>query len=173
VHTLQLKSIVDAEATVTEVCDRRSACDRAVFSGVLTLALEIAREGQEGHAVGALFTIGQARDVLSHSRPLILDPLAGHAPVRTHVTDPQLRGTAKQLAQLDGAFVLADDGTVMGACRYLDRPVEDVTLPLGLGSRHLAAAAVSRLPGVISVVVSSTGCVRVFVEGQMVATLTP
>lgn len=158
---------------MSEVCARSDGCNRGVFAAVLTLALEIAREGQEGRAVGALFTVGQASEVLAHSRALILDPLAGHAPARTHITDPPLRGTIKQLAQLDGAFVVADDGTVVAACRYLDRPTNNVTLPLGLGSRHLAAAAVSRLPGVICVAVSTTGLVRPFVSGAIVTTLIP
>jgi len=37
-----------------------------------------------------------------------------------------LRGTVKDLAQLDGAYVVADDGTVRAACRYLDASVENV-----------------------------------------------
>jgi hypothetical protein len=40
--------------------------------------------------------------VLAASRALLLDPWAGHA---THFTDPDLRGTLRVLAQLDGAFV--------------------------------------------------------------------
>ena len=45
--------------------------------------------------------------MLAASRALILDPLAGHAPARTHISDPDLRGTIKELAQLDGAFVIS------------------------------------------------------------------
>lgn len=164
---------MDVDRAVSELCARSDSCNGAVFAAVLTLALEIAREGQEGRAVGALFAIGRADQVLARSRALILDPLAGHVPTRTRVTDPQLRGTIKQLAQLDGAFVVADDGTVLAACRYLDCPTDKVTLPLGLGSRHLAAAAVSQLPGVVCVAVSTTSLVRTFVNGEMLTTLAP
>ena len=59
--------------------------------------------GREGRRIGTLFTIGKADEVLAASRALILDPLAGHAPARTHISDPNLRGTIKELAQLDGA----------------------------------------------------------------------
>jgi DNA integrity scanning protein DisA with diadenylate cyclase activity len=100
---------------------------------------------------------------------LILDPLQGHVPAGTHTTDPRLRGTVKALAQLDGAFIVASDGTVVGACRYLDTPVADIQLPLGLGSRHLAAAAISREAGVVAIVVSQTSVVRVFWQGDLVA----
>jgi DNA integrity scanning protein DisA with diadenylate cyclase activity len=171
VHALPPKSIVDVDRAVREVCARCAACSPTVFAAALTLALEIAREGQEGRAVGTLFTVGRPEDVLPASRALILDPLTGHVPSRTHITDPQLRGTVKQLAQLDGAFVVGHDGTVIAACRYVDLPTDKVTLPLGLGSRHLAAAAVSRLPDTAAIVVSTTGLVRVFVDGAIVATL--
>jgi hypothetical protein len=111
--------------------------------------------------------------VLAASRALILDPLAGHTPARTHISDPDLRGTIKELAQLDGAFVISATGTVVAACRYLDASVEQIDLPLGFGSRHLAAASVSQRLGAIAIVVSESGVVRVFHGGQIEATLIP
>jgi len=124
-----------------KVCARVPWCRPAVLNALLELTIEIAREGREGRRIGTLFTIGHADAVLAHSRPLILDPLAGHPPQGTSIFDGNVRGTVKELAQLDGAFVVGDDGTVRAACRYLDASVEDVELPLGLGSRHLAAAS--------------------------------
>jgi DNA integrity scanning protein DisA with diadenylate cyclase activity len=157
---------------VETVCDR-SGCDRRALLGILTLALEIAREGGEGRRVGTLFTIGHPDRVLASSRPLILDPLAGHSPALTHVTDPRLRGTIKVLAQLDGAFVVAGEGTVVSAGRYLDVSTAGIELPLGLGTRHLAAAAASRRLDVVAIAVSEAGVVRVFCGGEIVATLSP
>lgn len=58
------------------------------------------------------------------------------------MSNPNLRGTIKELAQLDGAFVISEAGFVVAACRYLDASVEQIDLPLGLGSRHLAAASI-------------------------------
>jgi len=128
-------------AALRKLCEQISWCDPAVLESTVELALEIAREGREGRRVGTLFTIGHADAVLGASRAIILDPLAGHAPARTHITDTDLRGTLKELAQLDGAFVIAQSGAVIAACRYLDASVEDIDLPLGLGSRHLAGAS--------------------------------
>jgi len=79
----------------------------------------------------------------SRSRPLILDPLSGHPESSIHVANPNLRGTIKELAQLDGGFVVSHDGIFLSACRYLDAVVTQVDVPLGLGSRHIAAANMS------------------------------
>lgn len=155
------------------ICDRIPWCRRDVLASLLQLAVEIAREGREGRRIGALFTLGRADAVLAQSRPLILDPLAGHAPESTHLSDPNLRGTVKELAQLDGAFVVSEDGVVVAACRYLDASAADVDLPLGLGSRHVAAASISKRLGIAGVVVSETGIVRVFHRGELIAEIIP
>jgi len=149
-------------AALKALCLRISWCEPAVLESVLELALEIAREGREGRRIGTLFTLGKADAVLAASRALILDPLAGHAPARTQITDSDLRGTMKELAQLDGAFVISEDGTVVAACRYLDASVEQIALPLGFGSRHLAAASISQRIAAVAIVVSESGVVRVF-----------
>ena len=156
-----------------KVCARVPWCRPAVLNALLELAIEIAREGREGRRIGTLFTIGHADAVLARSRPLILDPLAGHAPQATSILDGNLRGTVKELAQLDGAFVVGDDGTVRAACRYLDASVEDVELPLGLGSRHLAAASISKTVGALAIVVSESAIVRVFHDGALMAEIIP
>jgi DNA integrity scanning protein DisA with diadenylate cyclase activity len=144
-----------------------------ILAFTLDLAIEIAQEGREGRRVGALFTLGGADAVLTRSRPLILDPLAGHQPAATHIADLRLRGTIKELAQLDGAFVITGDGVVLAACRYLDVSAQGVEVPLGLGCRHLAASAVSTQPGVIAIAVSESGVVRVFCRGELIAELGP
>jgi diadenylate cyclase len=149
------------------------SCAPAIFEAVLELAIEIAREGREGRRIGTLLTIGQSEAVLAASRPLILDPLARHPQELRHITDPSLRGTMKELAQLDGAFVIAEDGCVVAACRYLNASSENVDLPLGLGSRHLAAASISRRTGAVAVVVSESAVVRIFERGVLAAEVLP
>jgi diadenylate cyclase len=155
------------------ICGEAAWCPRAVLESVLNLAVEIGREGREGRRIGTLFTLGRADAVLAVSRPLILDPLAGHVPHATHISDPNLRGTVKELAQLDGAFVVSEDGVVVSACRYLNAAVEQVHLPLGLGSRHLAAASVSSRLAILAIVVSESAMVRVFSRGHLVAEIIP
>jgi DNA integrity scanning protein DisA with diadenylate cyclase activity len=156
-----------------DICVRAAACDREVLDATLQLAHEIAYETEGGGGFGALFTLGRADAVLGLSQPLLLDPLAGHVPYATHITDPRLRGTVRALARLDGAFVIADDGVVMAACRHLHAPGAGVNVPLGLGTRHHAAAAMSRELGILAIVVSQSGVVRVFHRGELLIEMHP
>jgi DNA integrity scanning protein DisA with diadenylate cyclase activity len=147
--------------------------DPAVLDAVIERAVEIAREGREGRRIGTLFTLGDAEEVLARSRPLILDPLAGHAESLRQINDPNLRGTIKELAQLDGAFVINNSGVFVAACRYLDTAGAGVEIPFGLGSRHLAAANISSVTGTVGIVVSESSTVRIFCHGKMVGEIIP
>jgi diadenylate cyclase len=138
------------------ICERVRRCNKKNLEPTIELAVEIAREGREGRRIGTLFTFGDADAVLSHSRPLILDPLAGHSEHSRRVGDPNLRGTIKELAQLDGAFVVSDQGIVVSACRYLDATTSDLVLPYGMASRHLAGASISQLTDAVAIVVSES-----------------
>src|SRR2546425_8805721 len=148
--------------------------DPDVLEPLLGLAVEIAREGREGKRVGTLFTLGDENAVLARSRPLILDPLLGHPESSRHVTNLDLRGTIKELAQLDGGFVVSHDGIVLSACRYLDAVAAQVEeVPLGLGSRHIAAANMSAVTKAVGIVVSESSVVRLFCHGQLVGEIIP
>src|SRR3984885_12767675 len=107
--------------------------DADVLEPLIGLAVEIAREGREGRRIGTLFTLGDEDAVLSRSRPLILDPLFGHPESSRHITNLNLRGTIKELAQLDGGFVVSHGGIVLSACRYLDSIPAKMDFPMGLG----------------------------------------
>ena len=155
------------------ICQRVRRCNKKNLEPTIELAVEIAREGREGRRIGTLFTFGDADGVLARSRQLILDPLAGHSEQSREIRDPNLRGTIKELAQLDGAFVVSDQGIVVSACRYLDAMASDVVLPYGMASRHLAGASISKVTDAVAIVVSESSMVRVFDDGKLVAEIIP
>jgi len=141
---------------------------------VVDLAVEIGREGREGKPVGTLFVVGDARKVLACSRPVGFDPVRGYNRRERNLRDPRTREGIKEIAQLDGAIIVSADGTVEGACRHLDCSAADVTLSKGLGSRHWAAAAISRATNAVAVAVSQTnGTVRIFQNGEVVLRIEP
>ena len=152
-----------------------ASADRArTLEEVIQLAVELAREGREGRKIGTLFVVGDPDRVLELSRPLVLDPLYGHPRELLHIGRPDFRETVKELAQLDGAFIVEDGGTFVSAGRFVDVDLTDAEnfLP-GLGSRHAAAASISRETSAIAVVVSQSSIVRVFAEGEVRAEIIP
>src|SRR4029077_20622273 len=103
----------------------------------------------------------------------ILDPLSGHPESSLHVTNLNLRGTIKELAQLDGGFVVSREGIFLSACRYFDAAAAQVDVPLGLGGRHIAAANMSAVAKAVAIVVSESSVVRLFCHGQLVGEIIP
>ncbi len=141
---------------------------------VVDLAVEIGREGREGKSVGTLFVVGHHRRVIEMSHEQIHDPFRGYNKSERSIRSARVRESIKELAQIDGAFVIASDGTVVAAGRILDAPAESLTLSKGLGSRHWAAAAISKATKAIAISVSqSTGTVRLFHDGRVVLRIEP
>jgi len=147
--------------------------DPEILESLIELAVEIAREGREGRRIGTLFTLGDEAEVMAKSRSLILNPLEGHPEGVRHITDPNLRGTIKELAQLDGSFVVSATGVAIAACRYLDAAASPIEVPLGLGSRHIAAAHISSATHAIGIVVSESSVVRLFCHGSLIGEIIP
>jgi diadenylate cyclase len=157
----------------TPLCSLVGDVNTDTLREVVALAVEIAREGREGRKIGTLFTVGDHQAVIENSRLMILDPLLGHPDEVKHIDDPNLRETVKELAQLDGGFIVSDGGTVVSAGRYLDAPARGIDLPLGFGSRHVAAASITKHTRAVAVVVSESSVVRAFDEGELISEIIP
>ena len=141
---------------------------------VVDLAAQIGREGREGKPVGTLFVIGDTRKVLEHSSDSGVDPFRGYNKKHRNLMDPKVQEDAKEIAQLDGAFIINSDGIIERSRQILEVSHEDLTMTKGLGARHWAAAAITRKTKSISVVVSqSTGTVRLYQNGHTVMRIEP
>lgn len=159
--------------TFQQLCGSKIDCNARTLEQTIQLAVEIAREGREGHKIGTLFVVSDEEETLKRSRNLILDPLHGHPPEVKRISDSNTRETIKELAQLDGAFIVAGDGVVLSAARYINASADNIELPLGLGSRHVAAASITRDTNAVAVVVSESSVVRLFNEGRLIAEIIP
>ncbi len=141
---------------------------------VLDLAVEIGREGREGKPVGTMFVVGDTRRVLARCQPAGFDPVKGYGRKERDLEDHRVREAIKEIAALDGAFIVNAEGVVERSCQLVDTLHADVTLSKGLGARHWAGAATSRMTKAIAVVVSqSTGTVRLFQNGHVVLRVEP
>lgn len=146
----------------------------ATLRRVVDLAVEIGRDGREGKKVGTLFVVGHHRKVMEMSHEGIHDPFRGYPKKERAISSARVCESIKELAQVDGAFVISSDGYVMGGGRLLDASATEVALSKGLGARHWAAAAISKSTNAIAIAVSeSTGTVRIFQNGVVVLQIEP
>jgi len=138
------------------------------------LAVEVGREGREGKKVGTILVVGNHTKVMELSHEGVHDPFRGYADKDCLLRTARVRESIKELALIDGAFVISSQGVAKAAGRILDAPAAGLTLSQGLGARHWAAAAISKATQAIAIAVSeSTGTVRIFQEGIVVLRIEP
>jgi len=142
---------------------------RPVFERVLRLALELAHEGREGKPVGAIFVVGDHKEVLRLSLEGRINPFRGYTEKERNILDETMRDTIKEVAKMDGAFIIKGNGVIVSACATLRPALAGEELPQGLGTRHAAAAAITANTKSIAVTLSeSTGDVRVWRRGSLI-----
>lgn len=153
---------------------KKSDVQEEAFEAVVDIALAIGKEGREGRLIGTAFLIGDSKNVLENSTQLILNPFEGHAVEDRLIASPQISETIKELAQLEGVFVVSGDGIIEAAGRYLDVDTNEVDIPRGLGTRHAAVAAITVASDAIGISVSqSGGIVRIFKNGEVAVRIEP
>jgi diadenylate cyclase len=134
---------------------------------ITAIATDLATAGREGQSIGAMFILGDHEEVTKRSKQLILNPFHGYAEEDRSILNPFMDETIKELALIDGAFILQGDGVVESAGCLIQAKADDVVLPGGLGTRHAAAAAITHVTNSIALVVSSSGQVTYFRKGRM------
>jgi len=145
-----------------------------VLRAVVELATEIGREGREGQPTGTILVVGDTKKVLSLSRFQNFNPFRGYTRAERDVRKRDVREQIKEIAKLDGAILIGRDGIAEAACLHLNPRAEGVSLRKGFGSRHMAAAGISKATSAVAFAVSqSSGSVRVFKRGEEVLHIEP
>lgn len=172
-NQLDTVCVIDVEKEFQSVITREdllpSSVKIEVVERVLGIAAELAVEGREGKPVGCLFVLGDHKTVNGMIKPLVLNPFFGYKEEDRNVLNPFMDETIKEYSVIDGCFVIRGDGVVESAGSLIHAPSQYYQdLPGGFGSRHSAAAAISRAADCIAVVVSaSNGRVTLFRHGVM------
>lgn len=142
------------------------------FVRLIDIALQFASEGREGRPIGTTFVLGDPDKMAPFLRQMILNPCEGHNRKDRSIHNPEFVETLRELAALDGAFVVSTKGVVESAGTYLDAQSKKVKLRPGLGARHTSAAAFTAETSAIAVVISSSsGTVTVFDDGRAILEL--
>ncbi len=136
-----------------------------VLTKSMELARHIASRGREGYAVGAIFAIGPLPILRKHSTAIVLNPFKGHNSEKRSILVKDNHETFAEFAWLDGAIFFNKEGIASDAGRYIQVP-SGISTKSGEGGRHLAARAISQLGECISICVSSSGSITLYVNGR-------
>lgn len=144
-----------------------------VLERTIALATELAVEGREGKPVGTMFVVGECEKIRPHTRPLLLNPLSGFAREDRNITGAFVEETVKELALIDGAFVIDHDGVIDSAGSQITATFPGAKPPLasGYGTRHAAAWAISKAVDCAALVVSASGQITLFRHGEPIVLL--
>ncbi|WP_319506644.1 diadenylate cyclase [uncultured Methanolobus sp.] len=161
VHNLADNNIVK----ILNECEERISAE--ILRAVLKIAFDISNTGREGKQIGTAFIVGDVEEVMIRSHQMILNPYAGQAEEDKDVLDRKNWESIKEFAQLDGVFVISEEGTVEAAGRYLDVDARDIAVEKGLGGRHVSAAAITRDTVSIAITISeSGGVIHIYMDGK-------
>lgn len=140
-----------------------------VFQKVFTLALELAHEGREGKPIGALFIVGDYREVKKYCVEGRINPFKGYAEKDRNILDDSMSESVKEISKIDGAFIIKGNGVIASGGTTLRSALHGTKLENPLGARHAAAAAISAHTKSIAISISeSTGTVRVWRRGTII-----
>ena len=160
--------------SISDFLKLTDAIQPKVLEIAIAIACKIGRAARRGTRLGAIFMLGDSVRVLEDSKQLIPNPFQGHDEASRRITNSDIHDAIVELAKLDGAFVIRGDGLIQTAGTFLTSPKIKISLPAGLGARHVAAAAVTKRTTSTAVVVSATdGNVRVFSGGTKVLHIDP
>lgn len=156
--------------------DPRDMLSRQYFHIVMAMvdiAFDLGTSGREGKSVGTTFIIGDTERVLHSSHQAVFNPFKGYRREELYITIPEVVESIKELAQIDGAILISEDGCAVAAGRHLDiTSASNAILSRGLGSRHRSAAGITAQTSAVAIVVSaSTGKITIFEQGKTIAEL--
>ncbi|HNL85801.1 MAG TPA: diadenylate cyclase, partial [Methanoregulaceae archaeon] len=145
-----------------------------VFDLVFHAALQLGRGGREAKKIGTSFVIGDAAKVMVHSRQSSINAFEGKDRGQRMIQDRGVIENIKNLALLDGAFVIDGSGFIHASSRHLLADITEIEIPEGFGTRHASVAAMTAITRSIGIVVSeSGGTVTVFREGRLEKQIEP
>jgi DNA integrity scanning protein DisA with diadenylate cyclase activity len=94
---------------------------------------------------------------MKHSRPCTINSFEGQPPGKRQITNPEISEVIKGLAQLDGAFVIREDGYIEASGRHFIIDNQSLKISDGYGTRHSSVAGITQMTNAIGFVVSSSG----------------
>ena len=135
--------------------------DEIIFLKVLEIAEKINKYGYEGKRIGTSFIVGNYEEI---ERNILKNPTNPFKETEHQILDDETLGFVERYAALDGAVIITGDGFVKDAGAIISADVRD--LGISGGARHIFAAAITKSSNSVSVVVSQSGGIRIYKNGE-------
>ncbi len=142
---------------------------RRAVRDVLAIALPLGQ--MRKRLTGAMYVIGDTKNVLARSTQLFMNPFGGQSREFRDISDSRVRDTLIEYARLDGAVIIDEEGIVQAAGVHINADTRNVALLIE-GARHATAAAITYETKALAVTVSEkSGTVMVFKAGKVILTV--
>lgn len=145
-----------------------------VFDLLFHTAIELGRGGRESRKIGTSFVIGDSKNVMAYSRQCSINSFEGKDQDQRMIQNQGNIESIKNLALLDGAFVIDGSGLIHASSRHLLADATDIDIPEGFGTRHVSVAAMTKVTRSVGIVVSeSGGTITIFRDGKLAKQIEP
>lgn len=155
-----LSSHILTHEEIAHLIDGTDINDSIVFKA-LEIASQINQYGYEGKSIGTTIIIGDYQGV---ERNILKNPTNPFQGISGQILEDKTAEYVRRYAGLDGALVITGDGFVKEAGAIISADLKNISI--AGGARHLSAAAITRSSNSISIVVSQSGGIRIFKNGE-------
>ncbi len=144
----------------------------------MEILMGLSLKGYEGRSVGALYLVGDIEGIRRNSTQMIINPFKGWKDI--NIGDHDQIPTIESFTQMDGAMVFDSRGFVHYAGRMINvRGPECGEIEFdferrkgkGSGTRWRAARFITKRTRTVAVVLSSSGTITVFKDGNEIGRL--
>lgn len=139
----------------------RTDIGKKALSLIIQIADKINKYGYEGKRVGSSFVIGDYSEVEKY---ISKNPTNPFKEIERSIFDNKTIEYVERYATLDGAIILSGDGIVKEAGALISADVRSIDVTGG--ARHKFAAAITKITKSISIVVSQSGGIKIYKNGQ-------
>ena len=141
----------------------------SIIESIIDISLEISKEGREGKKIGTAFIIGESSEISKYLKQLIINPFQT-LDKKIKITDTSIKETVKEFSQLDGVFVIDQEGNIISSGTYIDIDTSNLDSSYsGFGTKHRSCLALTKETNAIAIVVSeSGGSIRILKKGKVV-----
>lgn len=141
-----------------------------IFNRLLEISKNVSAFGIEGRRIGTAFIVGgDTKNILENlTEQIVWNPFGYGTSERRNITNDDIKDSIIAFSQLDGVFIISNEGVVEAAGRRIKSNIEakDETMP-GKGTRHHSVKILTSITPAMGIVVSQSGPITIFKKRKL------